>query len=218
MLRFCSVLVLLVLPIAAFGDVVGRVKVIDGDTVRVAGTVIRLHGIDAPELDQTCRTQDQADFPCGTWVRDLLRAEFENKRARCVAIDTDRYGRVVAKCRVRRIDIGEWLVSEGLAFAYRSYSLDYDLDEKRAFISGRGLHRFKVQGPSEFRKAKAVNRSANAPKQGCAIKGNISSSGRIYRMPGQAFYNETSIRTDKGERWFCSEADAKQAGWRKARR
>lgn len=53
---------------------------------------------------------------------------------------------------------------------------------------------------------------------GCNIKGNISiSSGeRIYHVPGQYYYTDTTIRRDYGERWFCSEAEARHAGWRKS--
>ncbi len=54
----------------------------------------------------------------------------------------------------------------------------------------------------------------------CNIKGNISydTGERIYHVPGQEHYAETIISPSKGERWFCSEADAREAGWRKARR
>lgn len=54
----------------------------------------------------------------------------------------------------------------------------------------------------------------------CNIKGNISINNgqRIYHVPGQEYYLDTVIRSDYGERWFCSEAEARAAGWRKARR
>ena len=53
----------------------------------------------------------------------------------------------------------------------------------------------------------------------CAIKGNVSSSGeRIYHVPGGQYYERTKISTAKGERWFCTEAEAFAAGWRKAKR
>ncbi|WP_320188866.1 hypothetical protein RMS29_014855 [Agrobacterium rosae] len=54
----------------------------------------------------------------------------------------------------------------------------------------------------------------------CTIKGNVSinSRERIFHVPGQLDYNYTTIRTEYGERWFCSEADARAAGWRKAGR
>lgn len=52
---------------------------------------------------------------------------------------------------------------------------------------------------------------------GCKIKGNISASGeRIYHVPGQTYYHDTWI-SDAGERWFCSEAEAQRAGWRRAK-
>jgi hypothetical protein len=51
----------------------------------------------------------------------------------------------------------------------------------------------------------------------CDIKGNISSSGeKIYHVPGCASYDKTVISPEQGEEWFCSEADARDAGWRKA--
>lgn len=57
-------------------------------------------------------------------------------------------------------------------------------------------------------------------KGDCAIKGNISigSGEHIYHVPGQVDYDTTIIRPEYGERWFCSEADARHAGWRKAGR
>jgi len=54
---------------------------------------------------------------------------------------------------------------------------------------------------------------------GCSIKGNISKNTgeRIYHTPGQEYYTQTRINVHSGERWFCSEADARAAGWRKSR-
>lgn len=53
----------------------------------------------------------------------------------------------------------------------------------------------------------------------CRIKGNISlnTGERIYHVPGQDHYDETRISPGKGERWFCSEQEARAAGWRKSR-
>ena len=52
----------------------------------------------------------------------------------------------------------------------------------------------------------------------CNIKGNISinSGEHIYHVPGQYYHDDTMIRLEYGERWFCSEADARAAGWRRA--
>jgi hypothetical protein len=56
-------------------------------------------------------------------------------------------------------------------------------------------------------------------KSRCDIKGNISynTKEKIYPVPGQNFYNETKISPEYGERWFCTEAEAKANGWRKAK-
>jgi len=53
----------------------------------------------------------------------------------------------------------------------------------------------------------------------CNIKGNISinTGERIYHVPGQRYYDATRISSQYGERWFCSEQEARRAGWRKAR-
>jgi hypothetical protein len=53
---------------------------------------------------------------------------------------------------------------------------------------------------------------------GCQIKGNISKKGeRIYHVPGQRYYERTRISPTKGEHMFCSEAEARAAGWRRSR-
>lgn len=61
--------------------------------------------------------------------------------------------------------------------------------------------------------------SASQPSKSCRIKGNISSSGeRIYHVPGGQYYDVTRISRAKGERWFCSQAEARKAGWRRSLR
>lgn len=63
---------------------------------------------------------------------------------------------------------------------------------------------------------------ADIPKKfrqkSCFIKGNISRSGRIFHVLGSRYYAETQITEQRGERWFCSEAEALKAKWRKPRR
>lgn len=65
----------------------------------------------------------------------------------------------------------------------------------------------------------SIDRITSAlPGSGCNIKGNISinTGERIYHVPGQKYYDNTIISPRYGERWFCSEADARRAGWRKS--
>lgn len=214
MLGFCFAFVLFALPVGAFAEVTGKIRVIDADTIDVAGTRVRLHAIDAPEMDQNCHTKDGVAFACGAWASTQVRNRFEGKLARCTPRDVDQYGRIVAQCQVSGADMGEVIVSEGWAFAFRHYGMEYDLTEKAAFVAGRGLHGAQVQSPAEFRAAKT--QSSVQVDGNCRIKGNISKSGRIFHVPGQEFYKKTRINTARGERWFCSAAEARAAGWRAA--
>ncbi len=222
MLRFCTHFVLIFLAALLIASPSqagpsGSVRVIDGDTIDVGGVRVRLHGIDAPEIGQTCTNANGAVWECGRWVAQEARARWQGAHARCDMRDIDRYGRVVAVCRIGGEDIGRALVRDGLAVAYRRFSMAYDLDEKAAVIAGRGLHGHDMQRPGEFRSNSAAGSGAADPA--CNIKGNISRDGtRIYHVPGQYFYDRTRINTGKGERWFCSEAEARAAGWRRARR
>ncbi|MEP2639630.1 thermonuclease family protein [Roseobacter sp.] len=195
----------------------GAVRVVDGDTIDVAGTRVRLFGIDAPEAAQTCTTKQGRAWDCGAWVIDQVTTLFSGRLAVCEAITTDKYDRVVARCSVDGQDVGHELVSEGLAFAYRKYADEYVFAEKGAAIRDAGLHAGRVQNPSDFRKTHAAASGPADPA--CVIKGNISSTGtKIYHTPGQRYYARTGIRTDQDERWFCSAADARAAGWRAAKR
>ncbi|MGO4440202.1 sunset domain-containing protein [Rhizobium sp. RAF56] len=74
-------------------------------------------------------------------------------------------------------------------------------------------------GAAGFHIAGSLANSVTATAQGCDIKGNISidSGERIYHVPGQEHYAVTKISPEYGERWFCTEEEARTAGWRKAR-
>ena len=199
----------------------GPVAVIDGDTLDVGGARVRLHGVDAPETAQSCGTGTGAVWACGDWVTQETTLRFSGREAVCETVDIDRYERIVARCAVGGADIGETLVSEGLALAYVDYSEEYLDSEAEARAAGRGIWRGEVEAPWDWRRAKREGRSAAAPKArveagGCAIKGNVSGGGRIYHMPGDPYYGRTKIDTASGERWFCNEAEARRAGWRHA--
>lgn len=217
MLRFCSLLVLLFLasPVSA-QTVTGFARVIDGDTFDVAGQRIRLFGVDAPEAKQTC-TSAQGIWPCGRWATTEVIRLIGGKSVTCEGIESDRYGRLVARCALGGQDIGATLTRAGIVYAFRKYTLDYVDAEKEALFAGRGLWRGGSTPPWEYR-ASQHPAAQKVPDADCAIKGNISGSGRIYHTPTDRSYGKTRIDTEKGERWFCSEAEARKAGWRAAAR
>ena len=202
---------MMALPVAAAEP---ETRVIDGDTLDLSGQRIRLFGIDAPEKGQVCDDRGQVR-DCGAWSARVLRDLIGKDPVLCTPRDTDRYGRTVATCAVRGRDIGEVMVGQGAARAYTRYSARYLPQERAAQAQGIGIWAGRMVTPETFRHVAPAQTSSN----GCLIKGNIGASGkRIYHMPGQRDYEATRISPSKGEAWFCTEADARRAGFRKANR
>ncbi|MFC0200340.1 thermonuclease family protein [Paracoccus rhizosphaerae] len=190
-------------------------EVIDGDSLRLEGLAIRLHGIDAPEHDQVCSNHDRRNWPCGLAAGDYLSDLTRGREVICWKMDIDRYGRTVATCEVDGVDLGEAMVIEGLAWAYLRYSDAYAATEASAQRQGVGIWAADNLPAWDFRSS----RHARSPeRESCRIKGNISGSGtHIYHLPGTRDYDATRISEARGERWFCSEEDARAAGWRAPR-
>jgi endonuclease YncB( thermonuclease family) len=208
--------VMLALAGPATADPSGTLRVIDGDTFDVGGVTVRLFGVDAPEAGQTCTTDAGAPWPCGEWSTSGVIALFDGTSVTCDTVDTDQYGRTVARCFASGKDIAETIVTQGLALAYRDYSWDYDLAEKSAQVAGVGLWSGSFQTPADWRAAQRAPEPQTVTGE-CIIKGNISNSGRIYHQPHNRDYADTRIDTSRGERWFCTPSEAEAAGWRAAR-
>lgn len=221
MARLIAVLALMLGPLAAGADEVqGRARVADGDTMTVSGEKVRLFGIDAPELHQSCARADGTAWACGAWARDVLEGLVGGRQVTCTGDSRDRYGRLVATCTVGGRDLGDALVRAGAAVAFRRYSTAYVDAEKAALFAGAGIWQGGFDTPEDYRASlrDAAPPVTADPGTDCPIKGNISASGRIYHLPGQEDYDATRVDPARGERWFCSEADAVTAGWRRARR
>ena len=209
----------------------GVATVIDGDTLELHGQSIRLHGIDAPESGQRCRDASGIPYRCGQRAALALADRVGRGTVTCRQHDTDRYGRIVAVCRLGALDLGLWMVANGHALSYRRYSTDYVEQEEFARHTRRGFWAGSFIAPWDWRQGARykpkpgtktpapAQENAAAGTPGCRIKGNVSRSGeRIYHVPGQEHYAATRISPGKGERWFCSEADARAAGWRRSKR
>lgn len=213
-----------VLP-QAVETILGRASVVDGDTIEIHGTRIRFFGIDAPEGRQTCTDRGNAPYPCGQRAAFALADKIGGRSLACEVVDQDRYGRSVATCRLGNLDLNDWMVSSGWALAYTEYSSAYVDAQAAAQTAELGIWEGRFTPPWEWRRmrdapAKSAAPVANSDVQpGCTIKGNISSDGeRIFHGPGQEYYSRTLISPAKGERWFCSEAEAMAAGWRPSKR
>ena len=210
-------IVLCLLATPALADVAGVASVIDGDTIEVHGQRIRLHGIDAPESRQLCRL-DGKSWQCGEVAANALADKIARRPVTCEDLGRDRYKRIIGRCTVAGEDLEKWMVVNGWAVAYRRFSLDYVDQEADAQAARRGIWASEFVKPWEWRRGKRIVANDNAVGQ-CRIKGNISRSGeRIYHVPGGQYYDRTKIDLSKGERWFCSEAEAIAAGWRRSKR
>lgn len=118
---------------------VGNSHVVDGDTLDLGGTRIRLFGIDAPETSQTCK-RDGRVWGCGAEAEAALVSVISGRDVSCEEQDTDRYGRIVGICRAGTENLNAWMVANGWAVAYRQYGGDlYDLDEALARLMQRGI-------------------------------------------------------------------------------
>jgi endonuclease YncB( thermonuclease family) len=131
--------------------VTGNARVLDGDTIDIRGVRIRLFGIDAPELHQSCNRPDGGQYACGDFARGELTAAIGGSRVTCSRRDVDRFGRMVGVCSGPSGDLGEILVTRGAAMAYRHYSLDYVDEEERARNEHAGIWQGSFEPPWDFR-------------------------------------------------------------------
>ena len=201
----------------AGGWIEGPAKVVDGDTIKAAGVTIRLHGIDAPESGQDCNRADGGVWDCGHAATRFLARMIEGREVRCQALTLDKYRRTVARCFLGEADVNAEMVRQGLAWAFVRYASDYAGIEAQARRAKIGIWQAPTQTAWDFRAGKWQSAADQAPQPGCAIKGNVNGQGeRIYHMPWSPFYTNVKMEfgKGKGKRWFCSETDAVEAGWR----
>ncbi len=217
---------------AAAASISGTARVIDGDSLRVGQHEIRLFGIDAPELTQTCTRAGQP-WACGSAATAQLSRLVTGKQVVCLSVGTDKYGRTLARCRAGATDLNRVMVASGYALAFRRYSFEYVSAEDSAKASRRGIWSSTFELPSDIRRANErpgddprfdgplseerpvapSSRATPRPSGNCRIKGNHSRRGeRIYHLPGMPYYAEATA-----EEMFCTEAEARAAGYRRSR-
>jgi len=197
------------------------VTIVDGDTFVLAGQTIRLWGVDAPEGRQVCVDDRNRSYRCGDVAREQLRGLIARGPVSCEKRDRDGYGRTVARCRAGDVDLGAALVRAGWAVEQPHFSGGaYERAEAQAKAARRGIWAGRFELPEAWRAARRAEAKPPAPPPGlCVLKGNINAKGRrIFHAPGQRDYAATAIDTAKGERWFCTAAEAEAAGWVAAQR
>ena len=211
-------LILLCLLLGAYcsaAELTGRVIAIaDGDTFTLLTAdkqqiKIRLAEIDAPESGQ----------PYGNKSKQALSGLIFGKDVKVITQTKDRYGRTVGWPHVDGISVSEEMLRLGAAWVYREYVIHevlfaVELEAREAKRGLWGISEAQNMPPWQWRREGGQE---GAP-EGCNINGNINSKGdRIFHAPGSSSYGVTQIDESKGERWFCSEAEAKAEGWRAPR-
>lgn len=221
---------------AADAETYAVTRVIDGDTIEVeiggARKTVRYIGVDAPETVHP--SQPVGCFGAEASARNRQLVEGKRVALEKDVSETDRYGRLLRYVSVGGVSVNLALVAEGYASA-SSYPPDVARDaafreaERQARESRLGLWGDAcAEAADEAPAAAAAPKSAAAPAPStalapsaggsCDIKGNISSSGeKIFHVRGCGSYSATVINEGAGERWFCSEDEAWDAGWRKAK-
>lgn len=194
--------------------------VVDGDTIDLAsGERVRLLGVDAPEIG-TCHFEE---------AKNALKKKLEGKQVR-VEKDisgVDRYGRLLRYVHVLSSDpqkddvlVNESLLREGYAYTLavapdNRYRDLFASAQRSAKDTDRGLwHECPATAPDDdLREEDSV-----APSRSCTIKGNISEKGygKNYFLEGCPNYARIKVDPRKGEQWFCTEAQARKAGFEKS--
>ena len=140
-------------PILTSGTrISGRASVVDGDTIEIHGERIQLWGIDAVESGQRCRLNGKP-WRCGRDAAFALDRFLDGVTVVCSPKDRDRYGRTVATCEAREIDVGRWMVLQGWALDYERYSKgEYAGAQAAAKEAKRGLWVGEFEPPWEWRR------------------------------------------------------------------
>lgn len=232
---------LILSPAAArAAEVTGTPKIVDGDTIQFGAQRVRLGALDAPETDQQCLDAKGEKWACGAAARDALKAYAGDKFWTCRPIGSTQHGRLVGRCTAGGEDMEKWMVQNGWALASARETKGYGADEAAARNAKLGLWAGAFVSPRDWRNRNAnamvlgavkvtpatkmlLLRSAygaNPPTPDCAIKANVNRGGVcIFHKPGGRFYAKIKMdNPEKGNRWFCSVAEAKASGCRETRR
>jgi endonuclease YncB( thermonuclease family) len=205
----------------------GPARVVDGDTIVIGATRIRLEGIDAPESAQTCGRRWFGTWPCGEAATSHLAALARDRIVRCDSHGIDVYGRMLGICFTEGLELNADMVRNGLAWAFVKYSSRLVEAEAGARALRLGIWQGEATPAWVWRAqrwsaamsetgARSSGAAAEEARRDCVIKGNITRNGHIYHMPWSPWYGRTKVEPARGERWFCSETEAVAAGWRPA--
>ena len=194
-------------------ELTGRADAVTGDLLRVEGQLVRLTGIETPEPKQPCLKSNGRRWSCGTSARSALDKLVHGKIVVCTSSGEDDAGHTLATCRSDETDIAAELVRGGHVFSIEGLLSTYASAEEEARTAKLGIWQGEFVRPDAWRQRVWEEAKRIAP-EGCPIKGYVRASDRTYAMPWSAGYNGGKIRAVNGDRWFCSEEEARAAGFK----
>jgi endonuclease YncB( thermonuclease family) len=149
----------------ALAEMTGTPEIIDGDTLELEGQAIRLYGIDAPELGQTCTIQGRA-YDCGKIARtallDLTAGVAVSCRVLAAEPSAGKGAPRPGRCYAQGYDLSEGMAYTGWALAARQVSERYVVFEERARAAGRGLWKGRFVKPWAWRGGARLSAQAGA--------------------------------------------------------
>jgi endonuclease YncB( thermonuclease family) len=190
----------------------GRAVAISGDLMRVGGTLVRLSNVEAPDAHQPCHRANGRRWNCASAAKAGLARLIRRRTVSCTPTGQEDGSAIVAQCHTEKIDVAAELVRHGYVFAVRSFFGSLSGEEDAARAAKAGIWQGEILRPQAWRDQEWQDAMHSAP-DGCPIKGYIRASSKLYALPWSENYDRTKVRTDKGGRWFCSEDDAKAAGF-----
>jgi hypothetical protein len=174
---------------------------------------VRLSGIEAPVDGQSCVSANTRRWRCDESAKAALSNLLRRGRVTCDLSGSDESGNRIGTCRAGERDIAAELVRSGHVFAVTGLFASYGSLEREAREAKSGLWNGEPERPSDYRAQKWEEAKREAP-DGCPIKGHVRGGRRVYVLPWSRGYESVRVRLSRGERWFCSEADARAAGWK----
>jgi endonuclease YncB( thermonuclease family) len=189
------------------------VTVIDGDSIQIGDGVYRLAGIDAPELGQACEESGHLS-PCGLNAAFELRKLFQLERGPITCYVRRAEASPVATCMVHDRDISALMLKGGYVTAVAGGSPHYAAAEHLAQKAGLGIWSGPFIPPREWREGRRLAAEGKAGDAACRIKGIVTEGGeRLYYGPLDDAYDSMKVDPRRGERLFCSDDEARRAGW-----
>jgi endonuclease YncB( thermonuclease family) len=210
--------------LAAAGTVAGQnLTVIDGDTLQSGGDVLQLYGIDAPELGQLCLRQGKP-WQCGVEAAFALQKliALSGSAVMCEewhdgTVAAGPTGEGIRVCQLGKDqELGLSMLRNGYGVALPGSFPYYGQIERQSRQTGLGIWASEFTPPWDWREGQRIAREVGQLGEDCNVKGVIDDDGaRIYLVPTDRAFAKTTVDQGKGEQLFCSDEEARLAGWRR---